>query len=249
MVKRKQWDEAKVRAEAVKYQRKVDFKRAEYGAYQAMCRRFPHLIEELFDDRPSKYTPDIIKAIAQRYPDRKAFERAERGAHSAQVNFFPGILDEIFPLKIKPANYWTFDRLKEEAANFKTKEDFYRGALGAYSAAVRNGWLDELGFESAGTMDNNTVYIWKAVGVFFNGNQVYKIGVSSARIGHSRIRRVSQRSGIKAEVVCCVEVTCKATQIEKQLLTLGSDPKLTGFVGCTEFRALNDVELAKTIRA
>jgi len=37
-----------------------------------------------------------------------------------------------------------------------------------------------------------------------------------------------------------------AKTLETQLLELGTDPKLTGFGGCTEVRALTNEELNKT---
>lgn len=232
-----------MRRVAAGYPRKVDFKRAQYGAYQAMCRRFPHLIDELFENRPSKYTAEKLRSIAAKYPSRKSFERNERGAHCAILNFFPGMLDEIFKRKTNPPGYWTFENVMTEAVRYKTKEDFYRGSLSAYAAAVKHGWLNYFGFEDGATSDNDVVYIWKAHGIKFNGKSVYKIGTTSHRLGMTRINNVSRRSSLDVEVICLKKVSGKATQIEKELLKLGDNPKLIGFNGSCEFRALDGVEL------
>lgn len=44
--------------------------------------------------------------------------------------------------KIK--GYWTFDRVKEEALKYKTRNDFNKLSKSAYLAAHRNGWLDDV---------------------------------------------------------------------------------------------------------
>lgn len=44
----------------------------------------------------------------------------------------------------KPKNFWTKARCSEEALKFKTLKDFREGSNGAYNAAYRNKWLDEI---------------------------------------------------------------------------------------------------------
>lgn len=46
--------------------------------------------------------------------------------------------------------------------------------------------------------DRDTVYIWRAVNERYNGNSVYKIGITSARLGKQRITEVTKASGSKA---------------------------------------------------
>lgn len=43
----------------------------------------------------------------------------------------------------KPNGYWTYERCKEEAGKYKSRNDFCVSNCSAYQAARRNGWLDE----------------------------------------------------------------------------------------------------------
>lgn len=47
----------------------------------------------------------------------------------------------------KPDGYWTYDKCKEEAQKYGTLNEFHKNSCGAYAAARRNGWLDNLGIE------------------------------------------------------------------------------------------------------
>ena len=43
-----------------------------------------------------------------------------------------------------PKNFWTKEKCLEEALKHNCKTDFMRSEKGAYSAADKNGWLDEI---------------------------------------------------------------------------------------------------------
>lgn len=45
--------------------------------------------------------------------------------------------------KRNPPGYWTLDRCKESALNFRTRKEWFRGGGYAYLSASRNKWLDE----------------------------------------------------------------------------------------------------------
>lgn len=44
----------------------------------------------------------------------------------------------------KPFGYWTKERVFEEARKYTTKHHFYKGCRGAFGAAERNGWLEDM---------------------------------------------------------------------------------------------------------
>jgi len=238
------WSESEVLSEANKYSRKVDFKRGNYGAYQAACRKFPHILSTVFRNRPSKYTEAEMRSICSNYDSLNALSVGHRGASEALRAHFPKTLrDELFERKIKPPNYWTKDTLLESAANYETKEDFYRGNLGGYSAAVKLGILNDLGFKPGGNSDYDIVYIWRADGQFFNNLPLYKVGVTSFRLGESRIRKVAQAVKFRPILIAYAERPDDANTIEKLILQIGHNPLLTGFDGCSEFRAMRDEDV------
>lgn len=88
----------------------------------------------------------------------------------------------------------------------------------------------------------------KAIGEFYNDKQLFKIGVTSSRLGKNRIKQQSIKVGCEYEEVLHEDVICKATKLEKEIHKLGTNPKLTGFDGATEIRAFNDEELKKTFK-
>jgi len=44
----------------------------------------------------------------------------------------------------KPNNYWTKERCHEESLKYKTRSEFYRNSISAYSRSYRSKWLDEV---------------------------------------------------------------------------------------------------------
>lgn len=97
--------------------------------------------------------------------------------------------------------------------------------------------------------DNNVIYIWKAIGEFYNDKQLYKIGVTSSRLRKNRIVQVAGKLNWDYEIVLYEKVFCEASELEKKIHKLGTNPNLIGFDGATELRALDELELqkAKTI--
>lgn len=131
-----------------------------------------------------------------------------------------------------------------EGQKYATRKEFERGCESAYQVACKRKLIDKIGFaENNLPSDDDAIYIWRAVGQYFNGEAVYKIGVTSARLGKTRIERVAKGARFDFEVICCTPVVCKASSLEKRLLVLGDDPCFIGIDGATEFRALSDSAL------
>jgi hypothetical protein len=117
-----------------------------------------------------------------------------------------------------------------------------------YTAILRRGLLPEVSkFLSRKKSVPNSVYIWEAVGAVFNGEKVYKIGISRTSFGATRVEMVAKASGFGCNLLAFVDVGEAARQIEKMILKMGCDPKFCDFDGCTEFRALSDDQLEKAL--
>ena len=95
--------------------------------------------------------------------------------------------------------------------------------------------------------DSDTVYVWKAIGHMFNGLQVYKFGTTSARLENRRISEVARFADMDFDIVILTTVTVHASELESQLLQIGTNPHYKGFNGASEFRALTDDELKAAI--
>jgi hypothetical protein len=189
------------------------------------------------------WTTDMLKADALKYKTRNEWKRESKVAYQTAHN--RGILDACCGHMTAVFTYWTTDMLKADAMKYKNRIEWERESKGAYRAARRRDILDVCcaHMERAGGTDNDAVYIWKAIGQFYNGNQVYKIGVTSARLGEIRVLQCANEADFDAEIVILANVDGKATEVEKSLLTIGADPKYVGFGGCTEFRSMTAAQL------
>lgn len=83
--------------------------------------------------------------------------------------------------------------------------------------------------------------------IFFNGLEVFKIGITSKRLGESRIKKVSLSSGFENEILL-FRNSKRAKILESKMLQYGVLPDLERFDGRTEFRALNEDELINVLK-
>jgi hypothetical protein len=144
---------------------------------------------------------------------------------------------------------WDPESARQEALKYSIRDDFKRYSGGAHGYAVDAGILDDIcrhmkrGYTAT---DNDAVYIWKAIGEYFNGKPVYKIGITSHRLNDRRISQGAAAMGLEYELLILEKVKGKASYIECKLLSMGDDPKYIGS-GATEFRALDSNELIQAM--
>ena len=245
MTKGVKWTDEAVLAEGRKYASRKEFSINAGGVYNAARRR--NLLNQLYPPVRSDWSKDDdVLAEGRKYASRKEFQVNSGSAYRAARR--RDLLDQLYP-NTRDTSVWGDDEaVLAEGRKYGSRRDFQRDSNGLYQVALRRNLLDLIDWpEENATSDNDAIYIWRAVGQHYNGNPVYKIGVTSARLGTERIETVARRSGFEYDLICCEPVTCKATDLERKLHLLGEDPKLTGFDGCTEFRALSDSALYAAI--
>ena len=233
----------KVISVLVECKSKSQFQKDYPGAYNACRVRWPDLLDEVFG-KNIRWTQSSIEIVAKECTSYAEFHERFSGAEDAARSRFPGLIRNLFP-ELRAA--WDKEAVRLAAEPYLNRTEFFRNCPGAYKAAHRLNIMDEILPEYLNGADNNAIYIWRAVGQVYNGNPVYKIGVTSARLGVRRIKDVAKGVGFEFEVICCEAVQCKASDLEKKLLILGGDPKFSGFDGCTEFRSLSDSALYAAI--
>jgi hypothetical protein len=89
-----------------------------------------------------KWTKEKCHKEALKYNNKRDFRMSSNTYNVAHKN---GWVDEIcshMEELIKPKNYWTKEKCKEEALKYKTKQDFRRGCSSAYNNSYANDWLD-----------------------------------------------------------------------------------------------------------
>lgn len=193
------------------------------------------------NDKSRSLSREQVYSAAERAIDKVHFKARSPKAYKVAVEM--GLINLLF------GNFtpWSDRTLKEADDARKLFNATGRGAFFSppkwSKAYVREALLEA----KRRATDNDTIYIWRAIGVHYNGNQVYKMGITSLRLGNKRIDLVARKAGMTCEIILCQKVFGKATQLEKKLLCLGENPKLNKFDGSTEFRALDDIQLQSAL--
>jgi hypothetical protein len=231
-------DDDAVIAEGKKYTSRSAFEAGSNPAYHHARRR--GLLDILYPKMRKDWSnDDAVLVEGRKYASRSEFQKQAGAAY--RVARKRKLLDQLYPSKYGD---WSSDAaVIAEGLKYSTRSDFHRHSLTAFEAASSRGLLDKILPVSLERTDNDAIYIWRAVGQHYNGNPVYKIGVTSTRLGTVRINHVAKGSGFEFDLICCEPVVCKATELERKLHLLGENPNYTGFSGCTEFRALSDSAL------
>lgn len=92
------------------------------------------------------YDSDRIRNIALQYNSRHQFQTHAHSAYHAARRL--GILESVcrhMPPPGKPKGYWNDqDKCAEAALKYKTRTEFFQGEPGAFTAALKGGWLDTI---------------------------------------------------------------------------------------------------------
>ena len=102
-------------------------------------------IEDYFKRPKGYWTLERCKVEALKYERRIDFQKGSESAYiAAHKN---GWLDEccahMASVIRKPKGYWTLELCKAEALPYSSRNDFKKGSGAAYTAAQKNGWIDE----------------------------------------------------------------------------------------------------------
>jgi hypothetical protein len=207
-----------------------------------------------------QYSLEKCKKSAAKYSTRKEWEEKESKFYYAakRNNWHEDCCRHMVSGKIKH----TLETCLLSASKHLLRAQWKLADEKSYQAAMKNGWMVECCKHMSAkpskqsALDDrktqvskypirrrprisNCLYIWRVVGVMFNGEPVFKIGVTNSSTKESRIRLVARRAGFTPEIVLLRNIGVNAKPLEAKLLALGLNPEYTGFDGCTEFRALN----------
>jgi superfamily II DNA or RNA helicase len=144
------WSIEKCKSEALKHSRRKDFKSRSPSAYRAanengwLDKVCAHMNTIRLPN--GHWTFENCKAEALKYSYRKEFNNARGAAYITAKK--KGWLDEICAhmktRKTKPQGHWTFENCKAEALKYSSRKKFQLGSPGAFSAALKKGWYDEI---------------------------------------------------------------------------------------------------------
>ena len=114
-----------------------------------------------------------------------------------------------------------------------------------YYEAKREEYFVEHGCYPPISGNNDTLYIWEAVGEMWNDQPIFKIGVTSERLGDVRIHQVGRQLECEVKVHLLLLIfNEKATDLEARIHNmLPTVPNMGDIDGKTEFRACSYPEM------
>ena len=140
------WNKKRCFEEAQKYKSAHEFEEANGSAYAA-AQRNGWIKEYIWFDVlwEPKWDKDTCYQEAKKYRTRGEFQKGSPGAYVKSLN--KRWIEEYTWLhhrQTKPAGYWdNYEHCYEEAKKYKTRSAFQKKCQGAYSKALKNGWLDD----------------------------------------------------------------------------------------------------------
>lgn len=141
--------------------------------------------------KPRNYwTKEKVFDEAKKYKTKSEFKKGNPTAY--QVARKNGWLKEMnwFKEIFKPSNYWTKERVFEEARKYQTKSEFKKGCGSAYQVALENGWLKEMTWFIEGRLKAFTIkkndsvykYYWEETNSIYIGRTL----ISQQKVRDSR---------------------------------------------------------------
>ena len=247
------WTKSALIEEALQHSTFMSFRTNARGAYNAAVKSglyreiTAHMAKAPVVRKSSKWNETSIRREASKYASRVAFQENCRSAYKAARRL--GIVDSVTSHMTRRGVLWNLETIRSEALLYETRLDFHIGSQGACQAARNLGIFEDVcaHMKSVRLCDDDVFYIWKAVDL---GSNVYKIGITSSRLGVKRIIEVSKSFKTRFEIIAFQLTKGSAKLIEKALLehfcnTAEVPSYLTGY---SEFRILSDVQISSILR-
>lgn len=250
------YSDKQIKEAVAKYDTYVEFYKNEKNIYSFLQwhnKIDQYLLPLIETKRKSPYTKEQILDIAATYDTVTDLRKYEGGLVRAAMEL--GIYDEVKNCMktYKKMNFYTNDELKEEALKYNHRVDFDRNSPNKYRVACRRKILDDICSHmipkaSWGSDYRNVLYIWKVIDDDVNhlGMPLYKIGITSEKLQHRRIKDVASIAKFKYKIIYYKKRE-DCLMLEKQLLSIGTNPELVGFDGSCEFRAWDDQDLKSAL--
>lgn len=146
--RKSKWTLEICRQEALKYSYRTSFQKNS-PAYKAAYKYcwLDEICSHMVKPKPHNYkwTFEECEKEAKKYSFKKDFQSNsniafQKASKNKWLEYICGHMTEVK----KPHKYWTKERCIEEALKYKHRNDFANKGKGAYSAAQKNNWLDEI---------------------------------------------------------------------------------------------------------
>ena len=144
------WTKERCLQEAKKYKTRTEYYKNCRGAYNAAQRN--GWLDECCSHmkcirKPKAYwTKEKCHEEAKKYKTRSEFHKYAHNAYDSawQNVWLDDICGHMNKSNKKPKGYWTKDKCKDEVLKYRTISEFAKNSIGAYKAARKNNWLNEI---------------------------------------------------------------------------------------------------------
>lgn len=237
------WTEEKALLESKKYKTKKEFRTKCNSAYQYIVRKGLTGKLNLEGKRHRLDNWDVFCA-AKKCNDISEFSSMFPSEYSA---FLKRKIDKDLlshmPLS-KTGKKWNHNNVAIKAMEYSFRSDFSKFASGAYDYAQNHGILDSVcSHMTHRNSDYDCAYIWTALQS--NGFRLLKVGVTSKRLGTTRIDSVAKASSFTPTDILIYNCGNESLSIERELKKTGQRADIGVFDGSTEFIIVNEKEYLK----
>lgn len=247
------WTLDRCKADALQHASITDWKNANSSAHTTACMRgwLKECTAHMDRRKRENWTDEELLADAKKYDSPKEWCEASPSAHTVShkrgLEFHKKACAHMTRLRRET---YTDAELLEDAKKYSSRSGWREGSQTAYQASVNRG--PEFHNQACahmhmgGLSDYDAIYFWEWMedGV---GTGIYKAGVTSSRLGETRIKECANKNKIDYRLIALCETDeGGALEIEKALLEMGETVALPDHIkdGRTEFRIYNDEELA-----
>ena len=244
--KLKKWNEHLLVNELGKYKTLKEFRMFSASAYNYALRenKMEIVLKKLQHNKKKNISNKELILLAKGYG--RIIDFKKNHINEYQTIKRRGI--ENIAFKHMRKQYYTYDFriLKSIANRYKTRSEFYRKNQRSYAYARNMGILDivckDFLIPEKGT-DNDCIYVWN-----IDGTDIYKVGITSYRLGIERIKKVASRFH-KYNIIIYKKTKICASELEKQILNVGKIAKMDFFHGYTEFRHFTNEDILYIINS
>lgn len=246
------WDKPKMAKSARRFRTRKEWKKGDDKAYQACHFRGwlndPDITGHMQCGREKWKKPELIES-ARQFSTRGEWAKGDSKAYSACCD--RGWLNDpdITGHMVAVLESWDKPKLVESARRFRTKNEWKKGDDNAYQACTRYGWLDDPDITghmvpNDGVSDNDAVYFYEFE---YARITLYKIGLTSVRLGDERIKYVMKEAGYQPSNIFIWRVD-NAREIERRMLEVGTQQEFYSGHGSTEMRILTPEQVRRVLR-
>ena len=246
------WDKPKLIKSARRFNTRGEWVKGDRNAYQTCVNRGwiddPEITGHMRCGREKWTREDIIES-ARRFNTKSEWLKGDPNPYDACRHRGWMNDSDITGHMVKLREDWDKPKLIKSARRFRTRGEWQKGDPNAYAACCSRGWLNDPGItghmvQGDNASDNDAVYFYEFE---YARTTLYKIGLTSVRLGDERIKYVMGKAGCQPFNIFIWQVD-NAREIEQKMLAVGTQQEFYHGEGSTEMRILTPEQVRRVLR-